>query len=234
MNTVKKKCLLENKKLIDLNLCFQNFGNVSLKIDHDKFVIKPSGIDLHKVDYRKFPIISISTGKVIDGNLKPSSDTDTHTLLYRKFKKINSVAHTPSKFATIWAQAKKEIPILGTTHADYWNISVPITKSMTKKEIKNEYELNTGNKIIELIKRKKINYVYCPGVLVANHGPFAWGISHELAVKNAEILEYVANLAFHTKILNPKSSIKMELVKKHFNRKHGRDSYYGQNKTIAK
>ena len=234
MNAIKKKCLSENIKLIDSNLCFQNFGNVSLKIDKDNFVIKPSGINLKKVNYRDFPIININNGRVMDGKLKPSSDTDTHLLLYKKFKKINSIAHTHSKYATSWAQSKKEIPILGTTHADYWNIAIPVTKDLIKKEIVNNYEHNTGEKIIDLIQNKNINYVNCPGVLVANHGPFTWGISHELAVKNAEILEYVAYLAFKTVMLNPKSSINIEMVKKHFNRKHGRDSYYGQNKNTSK
>ena len=234
MNKIKKKCLNKNIKLIDLNLCFQSFGNVSLKIDKDNFVIKPSGVNLETVDYRDFPVININNGKVVNGKLKPSSDTDTHLLIYQKFKKINSIAHTHSKYATIWAQAKKEIPILGTTHADYWNIPIPITKKMNKKEISNNYEYNTGKKIIEIMKIKSLNYINCPGVLVINHGPFTWGIDHENAVKHAEILEYVANLAFHTIRLNPKSSIISEMVKKHFNRKNGRNSYYGQNKNIAK
>lgn len=234
MNNIKKKCLLENIKLIDLNLCFQNFGNVSLKIDNDRFVIKPSGVDLKKVDYRDFPIISIKSGNILEGKLKPSSDTKTHLILYKKFKNITSVAHTHSKYATIWSQSKKEIPILGTTHADYWNVAIPITKTMNKSEIKNNYELNTGNKIIELMKNKKLDYLYCPGVLVVNHGPFTWGLSHEGAVKNAEILEYVSNLAFHTILLNPKTSMNNEIINKHFNRKHGKYSYYGQSKNIAK
>tara|TARA_B110000438_G_C15787444_1_gene639086 strand:- start:782 stop:1522 length:741 start_codon:yes stop_codon:yes gene_type:complete len=233
MNTIKKKCLLENIKLIDLNLCFQSFGNVSLKINKDSFVIKPSGINLNKVDYRDFPVININNGQVQNGKLKPSSDVNTHLLLYKKFQSISSIAHTHSKYATIWAQSKKEIPIFGSTHADYWNTPIPITHIMSKKEIELNYELNTGIKIVELMKNKKLNYMYCPGVLVANHGPFTWGVNHENAVKNAEILEYIAELAFHTINLNPKSSIKSEMVKKHFNRKHGKNSYYGQNKNIT-
>ena len=229
MNNIKKKCLLENIKLIDLNLCFQSFGNVSLKIDNDRFVIKPSGVDLKKVDYRDFPIISIKSGNILEGKLKPSSDTKTHLILYKKFKNITSIAHTHSKYATIWSQSKKEIPILGTTHADYWNVPIPITKTMNKSEIKNNYELNTGNKIIELMKSKNLDYILCPGVLVVSHGPFTWGQTVEEAVKNAEKLEHIAKLACLSLQLNPiTTAIPVTLHHRHYSRKHGTNAYYGQ------
>jgi L-ribulose-5-phosphate 4-epimerase len=172
-------------------------------------------------------VVSLADGKVVEGNLKPSSDTPTHLELYRAFKEIGGVVHTHSLYATAWAQAKKTLPAYGTTQADYWHGDVPCTRAMTPAEIKTDYEKNTGSVIIEAFK--KIDPLEHPAVLVASHGPFTWGKDVDDAVHNAEVLEFVARLASETLRINPKTGpMPSALREKHFLRKHGAKAYYGQ------
>jgi L-ribulose-5-phosphate 4-epimerase len=164
-----------------------------------------------------------------DGNLKPSSDTPTHLELYKVFKELDGIVHTHSTYATAWAQSGKSIPRLGTTHADYWNGEIPITRELTDEEINGDYEKETGKVIIEKIKELNIDPLNCPGILVDKHGPFTWGATVEDAVKHAELLEYIARLAWLSISINPNSKpISKALLNKHYSRKHGPDAYYGQ------
>jgi L-ribulose-5-phosphate 4-epimerase len=172
-------------------------------------------------------VVSLATGQVVEGGLQPSSDTPTHRALYRAFREIGGVAHAHSLFATAWAQARKAIPCHGTTQADFWRGEVPCTRLLTAAEIKTDYEANTGHVIIETFKRK--DPAQHPAVLVAGHGPFAWGKSAREAVENAVVLEFVARLASETLRINPKiKPIPPALLAKHFFRKHGPGAYYGQ------
>jgi L-ribulose-5-phosphate 4-epimerase len=165
-------------------------------------------------------------GQVVEGNLKPSSDTPTHLILYRQFLNIGGVVHTHSEWATSWAQAGKSIPAIGTTHADYFYGTIPCTRKMTEDEIKGEYELETGRVIIETFK--DINPDQVPGVLVNNHGPFNWGTDAHDAVHNAVVMEEVAKMTFRSLQLNPETKMDQVLLDKHFLRKHGANAYYGQ------
>lgn len=172
-------------------------------------------------------VVSLESGKVVEGTLRPSSDTATHLVLYRAFKAIGGIVHTHSLHATAWAQAKCAIPALGTTHADYWHGEVPCTRLMTEAEINGEYEARTGDVIVETFDG--IDPLHKPAVLVASHGPFAWGTDAADAVHNAVILEFLAGLASETLRLNPQAgSMQKALLDKHFLRKHGPKAYYGQ------
>lgn len=224
----KKACLKSNNLLISKKLTIQTFGNVSQRINTDFFIIKPSGVNLKKTKIDDMVLIDIKTGKKINSKLKPSSDTETHRILYENFPDINGIAHTHSRFLTSWAQAGKSIPNLGTTHSDYWRSFIPITNDLQRSEIKKNYELNTGKAIINLLKKKKIDHKNCPGVLSRYHGAFAWGDSAEIAVNNLEAMEFIAELAFYTSIIGYKKKVSKNLVDKHFFRKHGKKKYYGQ------
>jgi len=217
----KRECHLANLKLLEKKLVFQNFGNLSIKLNETSIIIKPSGVDLNKVKFKDYPIVRM------DGSyknfLKPSVDTNFHLEIYKNFKNINCVVHTHSKYATIWAQSCKPIPNLGTTHADYWLGNIPVTKKLTKKQINNHYEKNIGKSIVYELKN-----FFCYGLLIANHGAICIGDNVEQAILNAERLEYIAELAYKTKILNKKSKISKDLVLKHYYRKNGYKSYYGQ------
>ena len=172
-------------------------------------------------------IVSLETGKVVEGNLQPSSDTDTHLVLYRAFPKIGGVVHTHSVHATAWAQAKMSLPSCGTTQTDYWCGDVPCTRSLTPAEIKSDYEANVGHVIAESFK--KLDPMHHPAVLVASHGPFTWGADVVEAVHNAGVLEFVARLASETLCINPKlKPMPAVLLEKHFHRKHGPKARYGQ------
>ena len=181
-------CIKQNKELINKKLVIHNFGNVSVRIDENHFLIKPSGAVLSKLKPKDIPIIKISTGKKIYGNLKPSTDTPTHLEIYKKYKKIQNIAHNHSTYATAWAQAGKSIPLLGTTHADYWKNEIPIIKHLNKKDVIKNYEKNTGKLILKTLKLKNLDAYNCPGVIVAGHGPFTWGTAKNESVLNAEIL----------------------------------------------
>ena len=229
MKLIQKQCHNGNINLVLKGLALHTFGNVSSRIDKNYFTIKPSGANLQQLKYNNYPIIRISDNKKVKGKLKPSSDTPTHSLLYKMYSEIGSIAHTHSKYATAWSQAKKDIPILGTTHADYCQQNIPVTNFIKKSLILKDYEKNTGFSIISCLKKNKLNPLNCPGVLVANHGPFCWGSNTKEALKNAEILEYLAELAYLSLRINPKSKMNKNLTEKHYSRKHGKKAYYGQN-----
>ena len=228
MKLIQKNCHVANVSLAKSSLVIHSFGNISSRINDKYFTIKPSGADLNILKHTDYPIIRISDNKIIKGKLNPSTDTPTHCLLYKKYPEIGGIAHTHSKFATAWSQAKKSIPILGTTHADYSQKNIQVTNPLKKNQIIKNYEKNIGNSIIDCLKKSKIKPLECPGILVANHAPFSFGINANQAFKNAEILEYIAELAYLSLQINSKSKIDINLIKKHFFRKHGPSSYYGQ------
>lgn len=209
-------------------LVIQTWGNASgIDRERDMVVIKPSGVSYDGMKPEHMVVVSLADGKVVEGNLKPSSDTATHLELYRAFKGIGGIVHTHSLYATAWAQAKRKIPSYGTTQADYWFGEVPCTRAMKPEEIKKDYEKNTGTVIIETFK--KLNPLEHPAVLVASHGPFTWGKTVSDAVHNASVLEFVAKLASETLRIDPKTKpMPRVLHDKHFLRKHGTSAYYGQ------
>jgi len=230
MYLIKKKiCHNENKKLVYLNLSFHSFGNVSIRLNDNQFTIKPSGIDLKKTNFKNYPIINIDrNNNKIKNVMKPSVDTEIHRQIYLSDKNIKSIAHSHSFFATSFSQANIEIPVLGTTHADYFPDKILVTKKLTKKEVQNDYELNIGKSIVSCIKKNQKHFHNSRAILVNNHGPFTWGYENEEAVNNMDILEHVACLAFNTLVLNKSPKINKFLINKHYNRKHGIKSYYGQ------
>lgn len=227
LEKLKEDVYNANLELKERELIVYTWGNVSgINRDKNLVVIKPSGVPYQKLTSEKMVVVDLE-GEVVEGDLKPSSDTATHLQLYRDFTEIGGVVHTHSPWATIWAQAEKEIPCLGTTHADHFYGSVPCTRILTETEIKNQYELNTGKVIVETFAEQ--NYRYTPGVLVANHGPFTWGDNPKKAVKNSVILEEIAKMAYRTLQLNKShQGIPVGLLNKHFYRKHGDSAYYGQ------
>jgi L-ribulose-5-phosphate 4-epimerase len=209
-------------------LVIQTWGNAS-GIDRERglVVIKPSGVPYAEMKPKHMVVVSLATGKVAEGKLKPSSDTDTHVLLYRAFKKIGGIVHTHSLYATAWAQAGKGLPAYGTTQADYWYGDVPCTRKLKSAEIKSDYELNTGKVIVETFRG--LDPLQHPAVLVASHGPFTWGKDVYDAVHNAIVLEFVARLASETLRINPRTEpMQSVLLDKHFLRKHGPRATYGQ------
>ncbi len=216
-----------NLLLPKYNLVTFTWGNVS-GIDRSAgiVVIKPSGVLYEELSPEKMVVLDLG-GKVIEGELRPSSDTPTHLELYHSFKDIGGVCHTHSPKATIWAQACREIPCFGTTHADHFYGAVPVTEAMTTKEIENNYEFNTGKVIVR--RFKGIDPVQIQAVLVANHGPFTWGTDAKKAVENAVVLEQLADMALGTVTLKPdQKPVAQVLLDKHYLRKHGKDAYYGQ------
>jgi L-ribulose-5-phosphate 4-epimerase len=226
LEKLKVQVLHANLDLVKHGLVVYTWGNVSA-IDRGKglVVIKPSGVSYEKMKAKDMVVVNLE-GEIVEGKLKPSSDTPTHLVLYHKFKNIGGVVHSHSEWATSWAQAGLGIPAIGTTHADYFYGEIPCTRKMTIKEIEGEYELETGNVIVE--RFKGMNPDQIPGVLVNNHGPFAWGKSAGDAVHNAVVLEQVAKMTFRSLYLNPKTTMDQTLLDKHFLRKHGKDAYYGQ------
>jgi L-ribulose-5-phosphate 4-epimerase len=228
LEELKRQVCEANLDLVKEGLVIQTWGNAS-GIDHASglVAIKPSGVPYASMKPQHMVVVSLETGKVVDGYLKPSSDTPTHLLLYRAFPKIGGIVHTHSLHATAWAQARRAITAYGTTQADYWYGDVPCTRQLTPREIKKDYELNTGRVIIETFK--KMDPLQHPAVLVASHGPFTWGANVGEAVHNAIALEFVARLAGETLRLNPKTKpMPPVLLDKHFLRKHGPKAYYGQ------
>ena len=227
LEKLKEEVCRANLELVEHGLVIFTWGNVS-GIDREKglVVIKPSGVSYDNMKPADMVVVDLESGKVVEGDLKPSSDTPTHLALYRAFPEIGGVVHTHSTYATAWAQAGKDLPNIGTTHADYFHDAVPCTRAMTEKEVKGEYELETGNVIVE--RFKDLNPVHTPGVLVTNHGPFTWGKTPHEAVHNAVVLEQVAKMAFIAFSVNPSLTMNPLLIEKHFNRKHGPNAYYGQ------
>lgn len=228
LKKLKKEVYLANLELVKQGLVIYTWGNVSA-IDRERglIVIKPSGVPYEEMTKEDMVVLDLE-GNVIEGNLNPSSDTPTHIELYKTFKEIGGIVHTHSKWATIWAQSGRDIPFYGTTHADTFYGDIPCTRELTQDEVFNEYEKNTGKAIIETFKEIDENAI--PGVLCHGHGPFSWGSDPMKAVYNAKVLEEVADMAFHTELLNdnPKR-IKKYVLDKHYLRKHGDNAYYGQN-----
>ena len=222
---LKKVVFDANIELVKHGLVIFTWGNVSA-IDREKgiIVIKPSGVSYDEMKAEQMVVIDMD-GKVLEGTLKPSSDTATHLELYKAFPEIGGVVHTHSTYATAWAQAGCDIPNIGTTHADYFSQEIPCTRSMTEAEMA-EYEKETGTVIIERFEGMNPNHV--PAVLVKNHGPFSWGKDAHDAVHNAVVMEQVAKMAYIAFGVNPKLTMNPLLIKKHFFRKHGPDAYYGQ------
>ncbi len=224
---LKEAVCSANIELKKQKLVIYSWGNVS-GIDRktDVVAIKPSGVSYEELTPEKIIVLDIE-GKKIEGDLNPSSDTPTHLELYRHFKAIGGICHTHSQYATIWAQACRDIPCFGTTAADYFHGPIPVTETMSKQEIETDYELNTGKAIIECLTG--IDPMEMPAVLVADHGPFTWGKSAADAVEAAVVLERVAMMALGTIMINPQQSqISRALLDKHYLRKHGDNAYYGQ------
>lgn len=226
LEELKKEVFEANLDLVKHGLIIFTWGNVSA-IDREKglVIIKPSGVDYDKMKPEDMVVLDLD-GKVVEGKLKPSSDTATHLVLYKAFSNIGGIVHTHSTYATAWAQAGYDIPNIGTTHADYFKDAIPCTRQMTPQEIEGEYELETGNVIVE--RFESLNPDFTPGVLVNNHGPFSWGKDAHMAVHNAVVLEQVAKMSYISLGINPDLRMNEELIKKHFFRKHGPDAYYGQ------
>ena len=225
----KKEVYEANMLLPKYVLVTFTWGNVS-GIDRDTgyFVIKPSGVDYDKLRPEDMVVMDLE-GNRIEGTLNPSSDTPTHLELYKKYPEIGGVVHTHSPEATSWAQAGRDIPLYGTTHADYFYGPIPCARSLTPEEIGGEYERNTGLVIIETFEQRGLNPMHTPGVLCTNHGPFTWGKDAAEAVHNAVVLEEVARMAIRTELLNPQVQPAPDSIRdKHFFRKHGENAYYGQ------
>ena len=230
LEKLKVEVCAANLDLVRKGLVIETWGNAS-GIDRERglVVIKPSGVSYDGMKPKHMVVVSLADGSVVEGNLKPSSDTPTHLALYRAFPKIGGVVHTHSLFATAWAQAQCGLPSYGTTQADYWYGDVPCTRLLKPAEIKNDYEANTGEVIVETFKKLKFDPLHHPAVLVASHGPFTWGKDVADAVHNAGVLEFIAQLASETLKINPKlKPMQSHLLDKHFLRKHGADAYYGQ------
>ena len=230
LEQLKETVYKANIELVRLGLVVYTWGNVS-GIDRTLglVVIKPSGVDYDTMRADDMTVVDLTTGEVVEGNLKPSSDTPTHLVLYRAFPNIGGVVHTHSTYATSFAQAGRDIPNIGTTHADYFYKDIPCTRDMTKKEIEGHYELETGNVIVdEILNIRKINPDHTPAVLVKNHGPFSWGKDPQNAVYNAKVMEQCAQMAFISLTINPSLTMNPHLITKHYNRKHGPNAYYGQ------
>ena len=231
LEALKEKVFQANLDLVKQGLVIFTWGNVS-GIDREKglVVIKPSGVSYDTMKASDMVVVSLETGKVVEGDLNPSSDTPTHLVLYRAFPNIQGVVHTHSTYATAWAQAGCDIPNIGTTHADYFYKDIPCTRDMTEAEVKGDYELETGNVIVERFQKDGINPDHTPGVLVKNHGPFSWGTSPAGAVYNAKVMEQCAQMAFISYTVNPETRMNPLLIEKHYMRKHGPNAYYGQKK----
>jgi L-ribulose-5-phosphate 4-epimerase len=227
--SLKKECYQANMQLPALGLVLFTFGNVSVADHKNKvFAIKPSGVPYSELTPQQMVIVDFD-GRVIDGKLRPSSDTKTHAFLYKNWGQINSIVHTHSTYATAWAQAQREIPIYGTTHADHLTEEVPCAPPMNDEMIQGDYEMETGQQIIQHFLEKKLDYQEIEMILVGNHAPFTWGKNSQKALYNAAVLEEIARMAWLTEQINPKAPLlKDALIKKHFERKHGPDAYYGQ------
>jgi len=227
LKSLREEVLEANLELVRRGLVLYTFGNASgIARDEGLVVIKPSGVPYETMKPEDLVVVDLE-GKTVEGTLRPSSDLPTHLVLYKAFAGIGGVAHTHSQAATSWAQAQKEIPCFGTTHADYFHGPVPVTKSLTPAQIRDEYERNTGIAIVRCIGKR--DPLHVPGVLVAGHAPFCWGKSPAEAAHNAVVIEEIARMALQTITANPKARpLSKVLHDKHFFRKHGSSAYYGQ------
>nr|WP_315200209.1 L-ribulose-5-phosphate 4-epimerase [uncultured Flavobacterium sp.] len=226
---LKQECYEANMQLNALKLVVYTFGNVSA-VDRKKgvFAIKPSGVPYEDLKPEDIVIVDFDNN-VIEGSLRPSSDTKTHAYLYKNWPNIGGVAHTHATYSVAWAQSQRDIPIFGTTHADHLTSDIPCAPPMADALIEGNYEHNTGIQILDCFKEKNLSYEETEMVLIGNHGPFAWGKNAAKAVYNSKVLEVVAEMAYLTLQINPNAPrLKDSLIKKHYQRKHGKDSYYGQ------
>ena len=233
LEELKQSVYEANMALVQAGLVVLTWGNASA-VDRERGIvaIKPSGVAYSALRPEDIVLVSLGDGEPLPGErLRPSSDTPTHVCLYQRFAAIGGIAHTHSRYATAWAQAGREIPCYGTTHADTFHGVVPLCRALTPAEIEAAYEWNTGLVVADHFQAADLHPLHVPGVLLPYHAPFAWGESPEKAVENAIILEEVASLAWHTELLNPRATTAPHaIVDKHFQRKHGKDAYYGQPK----
>ncbi len=229
LERLKQEVYEANMELQVRNLVIYTWGNVSgIERETGLVVIKPSGVKYEELTAEKMVVVDLA-GKIVEGNLKPSSDTPTHLELYKSFPKIGGIAHTHSTWATAWAQAGMGIPCYGTTHADYFYDEIPCTRSLSQAEIGGDYEENTGKVILECFQQNSLDYEQIPAVLIASHAPFTWGKSSNDAVHNSVVLEEVAKMGLTARLLNPVlERVSVGLMDKHFLRKHGGNAYYGQ------
>ena len=226
LELLKEKVLEANLDLVRHSLVVFTWGNASERDQETGYiVIKPSGIPYDQMKAEHMVVLD-ANGKSVEGELKPSSDAPTHVELYRQFKEIGGVVHTHSEWATSWAQAGKNIPAYGTTHADYFYGEIPCARALTREEVETDYEVNTGRVIVEIFE--SLDYMSLPGVLVHGHAPFTWGKDGKDAVHHAVVIEEVAKMAFRTEVLGNRIPIEQFLLDKHYLRKHGKDAYYGQ------
>jgi L-ribulose-5-phosphate 4-epimerase len=231
LESLRKEVLKANQEIARRGLAPHTFGNAS-GVDRSGseplVVIKPSGVDYASLKPADLVVTDIN-GKIVEGSLNPSSDLDTHTLLYREFPQIGGIVHTHSEFATSWAQAGREIPCLGTTHADYFHGPVPVTEPLTAAQVADAYVRNTGAVIVQRFRSQNLDPLAVPGVLVAGHAPFAWGKTPADAVEHADVLEYIARLAFRSTLLGASAAgIPVYVSEHHYLRKHGPKATYGQ------
>jgi L-ribulose-5-phosphate 4-epimerase len=229
LKTLREEVLEANLELVRRGLVLYTFGNASgIAREEGLVVIKPSGVPYEKMKIEDLVVTDLD-GQIIDGILRPSSDLPTHLILYRAFTGIGGVAHSHSRAATSWAQAQREIPCFGTTHADYFHGPVPVTKPLTPSQIRSDYEANTGHAIVR--RFAKLDPLHVPAVLVSEHAPFCWGKTASEAAHIAVVVEEIAAMALQTLVVNPKARpISRPLHEKHFLRKHGDTAYYGQKK----
>ena len=226
---IKEACYQANMQLPKLGLVLFTFGNVSVA-DREKkvFAIKPSGVPYEELSPGKMVIVDFDSN-ILEGALHPSSDTKTHAVLYTHWEKIGAIVHTHSTYATAWAQSQRDIPIYGTTHADHTTVDIPCAPPMSEEMIKGNYEYETGFQIMNCFTDKNLSYEEVEMILVGNHAPFTWGKDATKAVYNAAVLEQLAQIAWLTEQINPAApKLKEALIRKHYGRKHGKDSYYGQ------
>ena len=227
--SLKEECYEANMQLNALGLVIYTFGNVSaVAREAGVFAIKPSGVPYDNLKAEDMVILDYDN-KVIEGSLRPSSDTKTHAYLYKNWEDIGGIAHTHATYSVAWAQAQRDIPIFGTTHADHLTADIPCAPPMKDELIKGNYEHNTGIQILECFRERNLSHSDVEMVLIGNHGPFAWGKNAAKAVYNSKVLEAIAEMAYLTLQINPKAPrLKDALIKKHYERKHGKDAYYGQ------
>ena len=229
LETLKAQVCNANLELVKRGVVIYTWGNVS-GIDREKnlVVIKPSGVDYDRMSPDDMVVVDIHTGDVVEGRYKPSSDTPTHLEIYKAFPEIGGISHTHSVNAVAFAQAGIDIPALGTTHADYFYGSIPCTRELSKDEVEEEYEVSTGKVIVECINSRGIDPMAVPGIIVNNHGPFAWGKDADQSVYHAVVMDVVAEMDIKTLSINPRASMQRYILDKHYSRKHGPGAYYGQ------
>lgn len=226
---IRQQAYDANMQLPQLGLVLFTFGNVSAADQAlQVFAIKPSGVPYSELTVESMVVVDFN-GNTVDGKLRPSSDTRTHAVLYKHWPEINGIVHTHSEYATAWAQAQREIPIYGTTHADHLTTDIPCAPPMSSKMIKGDYEYETGFQIVNHLKKKGLSHTETEMILVGNHAPFTWGKTAAKALYNSAVLESIAKMAYLTEQINRKApKLKDALIKKHYERKHGGEAYYGQ------